>query len=517
MEGRESTRPSRSSRSSQRRESIPTKDNRRLSQDMLYDPWPVTKINGRKDKVLEAAQVLVRARNSELVNECGNAVVLLPASGPVSGYQGGSPERPLYSLRSPKFQPFKVHLWQTPAVRTWNETKLSWNATPGRIMVHRGLKSEPLNHFLKTLGVTKSQAKVADLCNHFRCWRSLNTREGWLNQYPKYLHGVVYQKWWSFNGFRFLELPPELREIILKFALGRFAAPFARLWPAKRDTQFPTPNMRLALVNKQLNFEVIAALSAHTTFHFHSIQQLLRVFSQRNGSSRVIFRRLKELRYVELQLSPNDLLRLFGVSFVFGVRETRYECSSTFDLGAIFDGDPPLCHQMRINIQHIFLNDPRPNHTCCQKVHNTAFWAGARARLRNIAVVEFVGYIDETQRKEWIAEHVLERKGIVPEATDFAGWQRGIWTRWYSHNGERPHTLSTLLTGLQQQGCMRMHSKMQHFAYLAIIDVKPALTKSIPALTVPDRSLSTTAQYSIRLKTLNSSAFKFLVEYVSSW
>ena len=426
-------RPSRSRRSSQRRESIPMKDNRRLSQDMVYDPWPVTRSNGRKDTVLEAAQVLVRARNRELVNECSNAITLLPASGPVSGYQGGSPERPLYSLRSPILEPFKVHLWQTPAVRTWNETKLSWNATPGRIMVRQGLKSEPFTHLLKTLGVTKSEAKVVDLCNHFRCWRSLNTHEGWLNEYPKRMHGVVYQKWWSFNGFRFLELPPELREIILIFAVGPFAVPFARLWPVIRDTKFPSPNMRLSLVNRQINREVIAALSVHTTFHFHSIQQLLRVFSQRDGNSRVIFRRLKELRYVELELSPNDLLRLFGVSFAFGVRETRYKRSSNFDLGAIFDGDSPLCHRIRINIQHIFKNNPRPNHTCCQKVHNTAFWAGARARLRNIAMVELVGYIDETQKKEWMAEHVLERKGIVPEATDFAGWQRGIWTQWYSH------------------------------------------------------------------------------------
>ena len=176
---------------------------------------------------------------------------------------------------------------------------------------------------------------------------------------------------------------------------------------------------------------------------------------------------------MELELSPSDLLRLFGVSFVFGVRETRYERSSSFDLGAIFDGDSPLCHRIRINIQHVFQNNPRPSQTCCQKVHNTAFWAGARARLRNIAVVELVGYIDEEQKKEWIAEHVLERKGFVPEATDFLGWQRGIWTQWYSHiylplgiiaaslclalvmlaiyichNGERPDTLSTLLIGL---------------------------------------------------------------------
>ena len=433
MDGRESERPSRGRRSPQRRESISTKDNRCLSQDTVSDPWPVTKTNGRRDTVLRAARVLVRARNSELVNECGNAITLLPASGPVSGHQGGSPERSLYSLRSPKIAPFKIHLWQTPAVRIWSEANFSWITTAGTTMVRQGPKSEPFTHLLKTLGASKSEAKEADLCNHFRCWRFLDTREGWLNEYPKHLHGVVYERWWRFNGFRFLDLAPELREIVLIFAVGPSAVPFARLCPVIRDTQLPSPNMRLSLVNKQLNREVIAALLAHTTFHFYSIQQLWKVFSQRDGNSRVIFRRLKELPHVELELSPSDLLRLFGVSFVFRPRETSYKRSSNFDLGVIFDGDPPLCHRGRINIQHIFQNDVRPDHTCCQKVHNTAFWAGARARLRNIAVVELVGYIDETQKKEWIAQHVLERKGIVPEATDFAEWQRGIWTQWYSH------------------------------------------------------------------------------------
>ena len=435
MDGRESERPSRSRHSSQRRESIPTKDNRCLSQDTVSDPWPVTKTNGRRDTVLKAAQVLVRRRNSELVNECGNAITLLPASGPVSGHQGGSPERPLYSLRTPKIAPFKVHLWQTtPAVCTWNEANFSRNTTPGITMVRQGAESEPFTHLLKTLGVSKSEAQEADLCNHFRCWRSLNTREGWLNEYPQHLHEVVCQRWRRFNGFRFLDLAPELRRIILIFAVGPVAVPFARLCPLIQDTKIPTPNMRLSLVNKQLNGEVIAALLAHTTFHFYSILQLWKVFSsQRDGESRVIFRRLKKLPNVELELSPSDLLRLFGVSFVFSGRTIRYTRSSSFDLGALFDGDSPPFHRIRINIQHVFEIDPPPDYTCCQKMYNTAFWAGARARLRNIAVVEFVGCIDETQKKEWIAEHVLDRKGIVPEATDFAGWQGRIWTQWYSH------------------------------------------------------------------------------------
>lgn len=430
MEGEKPNRPSCSRQESRRHESYSIKDDERLSADMVCDPWPVTKSKAKKDTILEAAQLLVRARNTELVNECSNAITLLPASGAVSGLQGGSSERPLYSLRSPKVEPFKVHLWQTPAVRTWNKKSLLWNVTPGKIMVRRGLKSEPLTHLLKTLGVAKGEAKMSDLCKHFRCWRSLNTGERWLNEYPKQLRGAVYERWWSFNGFRFLELPPELRELILTFAMGSIAVPFARLWPATRSPQTATPNMSLSFVSKQVNREVIAALSAHTVFYFHSIHQLLRVFPHTDETSRVISRPFKELRSVELDLSPRHLLRLFGVSFVSGVPETRYERSSAFDMGVIFDGESPLCHRIRIKIQHIFQNNIRPNHACCQKVHNLAFWTGARARLRNIAEIELVGHIDETQKKEWLAEHALERKGVVPEAKDLAGWQRGIWTQW---------------------------------------------------------------------------------------
>lgn len=161
MEGENPNKPSCSRQESRRHESKSINGGERLLADMVCDPWPVTKSEAKKDTILEAAQLLVRARNTELVNECSNAITLLPASDAVSGLQGGSSERPLYSLRSPKVEPFKVHLWQTPAVRTWNRNSLSWNVTPGKIMVRRGVKSEPLMHLLKTLGVAKGDAKAS--------------------------------------------------------------------------------------------------------------------------------------------------------------------------------------------------------------------------------------------------------------------------------------------------------------------------------------------------------------------
>lgn len=433
MEGRKSIESSHSRHASRARESISIKNAQRLPQDMVCDPWPVTKFGYRKDAVWEAAQVLVRARNAELIKACSNVIILLPASGEVPGVQGGSLERPLYSLRPPNMEPFKIHLWQIPAVNTWNRITWSWNIAQGKIMVRRGQKSEPLTHLLKTLGVSKGEAKMSDLCNHFRCWRSLNTAGEWLNEFPKHLRELVYRRWWSFNGFHFLKLPPELREIILTFAVAPIAIPFARRWPSKRYIQLKKLDMRLSLVSKQLNREVIATLIAHTKFYFHNIEQFLKFFRHTDDVSRAIYRPLRGFRYLELDLGLDSLHSLFGVSFglnVFHPRVISYERRLALDPGIFFNDKPPLCHKICIRIPRVFQQKPRADHTCCQKVHNLALWAGARARLRNIAVVELVGHIDETQKKEWLAEHALERKGVIPEAKDFAGWQRGIWTQW---------------------------------------------------------------------------------------
>lgn len=431
MEGTISTVSSHNRHASRGRASVSLKDVQRIPQETVCDPWPVTKFGCRKDTVLEAAQVLVRARNTELLNICCK-IILLPASGGVPGVQGGSLDRPLYSLRPPGMEPFKIHMWQIPEVRTWNKTTWSWRVTPGKIMVRRGQKSEPLAQLLKTIGVAKGEAKTSDLCDHFRCWRFFNITGERLNEFPRHLHGAVYERWWSFNGFRFLDLPPELREIVLTFAMGPIAIPFTRRLHPKRHSHSTMQDMRLCLVNKQLNREVVAALLAHTTFYFHSLKQFIHFCWHREEVSGGASRAFIGLRCLELDLSPDGLLRLFGIRFgpdIFIPAGTRYDPSLALDLGMFFDDEIPLCDKIRINIPHVFQHNPRPDDTCCQKVHNLAFWAGARARLRNIAVVELVGHIDEMQKKEFLAEHTRERKGTIPEAKDFAAWQRRIWAQ----------------------------------------------------------------------------------------
>ena len=318
MERRESADSSQSRHASRGRESVSIKNVQGLPSEMVCDPWPVTKLGCRKDSVLEAARLLLRARNTELVSICSK-ISLLPASGDVHGVRGGSLERPLYSLHAPNIEPFKVHIWQIPAIHSWNRTTWSWVTTPGKIMVRRGQKSEPLTQLLKTLGVVKGEAKTSDLCTHFRCWRSLNTGGDWLKEFPMHLRLSVYQRWWSFNGFNFLQLPPELREIILTSALGPRADPFARRRPSDWYPGARSPDMRLSRVNKQVNREVVATLLAHTRFYFHTIEQFLDFFKDTEDRSRAFFRPVKGFRFLEL--NPNIVC--FTLSFWCDRQPTR--------------------------------------------------------------------------------------------------------------------------------------------------------------------------------------------------
>ena len=120
----------------------PQVEKARRSKTLIWDPWPVTKV--QKDAILDAAMELVRQRNSQCVDFCENKIVLLPASGNLLGVQGGSRESPLYSLRSADTLPIRFHLWRVEGLKTW------WNEQegcctkkpakkPGKIFLHSAL------------------------------------------------------------------------------------------------------------------------------------------------------------------------------------------------------------------------------------------------------------------------------------------------------------------------------------------------------------------------------------------
>ena len=58
----------------------------------------------------ESSQKGIADSENVKINICTDKIVLLPASGNILGVQGGSLERPLYSIRSPEFLPVRVHV-----------------------------------------------------------------------------------------------------------------------------------------------------------------------------------------------------------------------------------------------------------------------------------------------------------------------------------------------------------------------------------------------------------------------
>ena len=88
----------------------------RRSQTLVWDPWPVTKL--QKDAMFDAAMKLVQQRNSQCADIRADKIELLPASGNVLGVQGGSQELSLYSPRSPDTLPVRFHLWHIVGLGT---------------------------------------------------------------------------------------------------------------------------------------------------------------------------------------------------------------------------------------------------------------------------------------------------------------------------------------------------------------------------------------------------------------
>lgn len=138
------------------------------------------------------------------------------------------------------------------------------------------------------------------------------------------------------------------------------------------------------------------------------------------------------LRYLELGYAQHDLLSMFDVAMVCRRRIYKYTRSFSEE-GQDF---PTICHllalrRIRINVPHVVDGLPRLSDTICQKVFCLALWAGARDILGSIPVVEFQGFIDGAQRQQFLEEHALQRKGIVPYPSDLDDWQRRVLKQWY--------------------------------------------------------------------------------------
>ena len=299
-------------------------------------------------------------------------------------------------------------------------------------MVRHGQKSEPLRVFLQSFGVPKNEAGEYDLCKHFSCWRSLKLTDKWLNEFPRHLRPRIYERWFSINGFRFLDLPPELREAILVLAIGPVLVPFARsCYLLTRVLRLYTPNMSLALVSKQVYNEVMASLFSTTTVLIGDREQFVRFFRLAHTTPRLRFS--ERLRVLSLDMAPHSLLKLFGVSMLHNRARYHYiqEQSEANDLFISVCLNLDALKILRIHLPHIFLAEP-PSRRICQKAFSTVAWSAAREYIRNFPCVEFEGYVCESQKRSWLEVLVSDRKEVkTGTAGDLLDWKRKIWDEWY--------------------------------------------------------------------------------------
>lgn len=369
-----------------------------------WDPWPVKYF--RPNALFRAAERIIRQRNEESVDKFLNKIVLLPACNSVAAMHGGTASTELYSIRSPSKLPTRIHLWRTRG---------------GEIMIRKGIRSMTLIQLIETFEVATSTGP----CPFYDFWRSLKMDEQFLNylEVPDHLRPEFHKRWWSIHGFPFLELPAELRIMVLKFAIGHIAEPYGHVYRPAKCLPVRSPCANLLLVSRQLRREALPILFSQVTFVFRKHGQLMRFFEQIPKSS------LYALQSLELRFDHETLLDFFGAQ-VFRESPAPGFSSADYYLKETLFRD-------RIKLRHICIHFPHPREhwksknlkKACQKTVCCWTWAAARRYLRDIPNVEFQGFIQTSQKKDWLEILSLERQGIILDQRELKEWQSLEWSK----------------------------------------------------------------------------------------
>jgi len=378
-------------------------------QGMMWDPWPVNDFRKRNDPLFVSAEKILRQRNQQYLDNFIDSISLLPASSdPKSRVQGGSSGMWLYSIRSPSTLPMRVILWRTPA---------------GKIMVRQGTQSVSLERFVSSWANTDRE--IEGPCKDYTFWKSVKVSDRWVKAFPKDLQQLIHERWWAINGFRFLDLPFELREMIITFAIGPVAVPCK--WGNNPTSVYalPRPNMHMAQANKQLQLEIMQALIAHTTFYFVNNTNL-------RGFSKEFTSLLGRLRFINLGQGCTELLDIFGARMKRARHVFKYELSPN-------EGRVPFSsivvdltslRRIRINVPHINAKKGPPPRKACQMSYSAALWAVAREHLRGVPLVEFRDAICDGQKQSFLEEHAVDRGGIIPSQEEFEDWKSRVLMQW---------------------------------------------------------------------------------------
>lgn len=373
------------------------------SRDLDWDPWPVKYF--KSSALFKSAQMTIKQRNEQDVDNFIDKISLLPASNSVKGVQGRTPSTELYSIRSPSRLPIRIHLWAT---------------RNGKIMVQKGIHSVTLLELLETF----EPKTWSGPCKNYDFWKSLQISDESFHQLetPSHLREAIYQRWWAVNGFRFLELPAELREMVLRLAIGHLAEPYARVYRPADCLPLRKTCKNLVLVNKQVRKEAMPIMLSQVTYLFRKHGQLLRFFERIPSPS------LYALQSLELNFDHETLLDFFGAQ-VF-----RHSPIPGFSTSDYYFKDSLFTTSLKLRHIRIYFPHPREHlHSnklsgACQRVVCLWIWAAARRFLRDVPHVELEGCIKTDQKKEWLETLALERQGILADPEEIKRWQMRVWS-----------------------------------------------------------------------------------------
>ena len=159
--------------------------------------------------------------------------------------------------------------------------------------------------FSTFLGDFGDDANATASSKFYRFWTDLP--EDALNRLcdcclPTNLQNDAFVRWKDFNTFRFLELPPEVREKIIILALDWSGSMNIEPFRFASTNPFKKPNLALMRTSKQIYREAASILYLRTTFCFrHSITDLRRFYRALTKASQLSIRSIKvELDHLSL-------------------------------------------------------------------------------------------------------------------------------------------------------------------------------------------------------------------------
>ena len=367
------------------------------SRKKKWNAWAVPRhLRRRADELFTRASDMVNKRNNASLENSLDRLTLRKAHILITSSQLRPMRRELYSIRSPSTLPFKVLLW------------IDKGST--EIMARKNGQSVSLKTFLE-----RYRAMPLDDDRLNKLWQAwvFNAEVLKLQKLPRSSYEDLMGRWSRQKGFRFLDMPGELRNKVYGFAMmGRYQRHYRvpSSWP--RFAEFS--NRNLFHVNEQVRRETSAIIWASTTACFKPHPNLKRCPVQS------LLLRQDCLRSVEISADLPRLLYFFGAPVHPDWRPGIAPASAL---------------RNQSNLQHIRIRDcgsPRftpkaPRVAGCQRIVCGWIFAAAEDNIKHIPFIEVMDFIDREQTVAFMKGIELERRGLTDGSEEIIDWETTQW------------------------------------------------------------------------------------------